>query len=187
MTKEEILQYKRRYKNYDFKNKKADEDIILVVRQHWLVFLYEFLPYIIALIFLVVVHFVLQEYGFVFFPAFNSDLAIFLELVVGIVLWVLFFISWVDFYFDVWIVTTHRVVDIEQLGLFNRNVSELEHSKVQDVTTEIHGFLPTLLNFGYVYIQTAGKKGRFIFKNVPHPDKIRKLIVELQKREDLRR
>lgn len=112
----------------------------------------------------------------------NVYLLYFLESIIAMFLWLIFFVLWIDYYFDAWIITDRRIVDIEQQGLFRRNVSELEHSKIQDVTTEIHGILPTILKYGFVYVQTAGKKGRFVFKEVPHPMFVRKLIVGLQKR-----
>jgi hypothetical protein len=87
---------------------------------------------------------------------------------------------------DVWIVTDKRIVNIEQIALFQRSVSELEHSKIQDITSEIHGILPTLFRYGYIYIQTAGETQRFVFKQVPNPVKTRNIIMKLQKKAIMR-
>ncbi len=182
MTTKEIKTYRHKYRNYDFKDKKSDEDIILILRRHWLTFIFKFFPIIVGVILLVFMHFVLVDLLRSWFDIDNVDLIYFLESIVAMFLWLIFFILWIDYYFDAWIITDRRIVDIEQQGLFRRNVSELEHSKIQDVTTEIHGVLPTILKYGFVYVQTAGKKGRFVFKEVPHPMFVRKLIVSLQKR-----
>jgi hypothetical protein len=61
-------------------------------------------------------------------------------------------------------------------------VSELRYQKIQDVTTEVEGFLPTLLDFGEVFVQTAGERARFLFHNVPSPYKIKGVLMDLQKR-----
>lgn len=95
--------------------------------------------------------------------------------------WLGLFITWIDYYYDVWIVTDQRIVSIEQMGLFRREISELEHGKIQDVTTEVHGVIPTLLKFGQVYVQTAGEKARFIFKQVENPVMVRTVVMTLQK------
>ncbi len=182
MTNKEITTYRHKYRNYDFKDKKNDEDIILILRRHWLTFIFKFFPIIVGVILLVFVHFVLVDFLKDLFDMDNVYLLYFLESIIAMFLWLIFFVLWIDYYFDAWIITDRRIVDIEQQGLFRRNVSELEHSKIQDVTTEIHGILPTILKYGFVYVQTAGKKGRFVFKEVPHPMFVRKLIVGLQKR-----
>jgi hypothetical protein len=92
-----------------------------------------------------------------------------------------FFIIWIDYYFDVWIVTNERIVNIEQKGLFSRGISELELENIQDITVEVLGIIPTFLNYGNLYVQTAAEKERFIFKHVPDPYAIKDLIMNLQK------
>jgi hypothetical protein len=101
------------------------------------------------------------------------------------IFWLILFVVWIDYYLDVWIVTTKRIVNIEQVGLFNRQISELEHSKIQDVTSEVKGFLPTFFQYGYVYVQTAAEKARFTFKQIPDPVWVRNIIMQLQKYAEL--
>lgn len=89
-----------------------------------------------------------------------------------------FFADLVDYHLDIWVITDKRLVSIEQKGMFNRVVAEQPILKVQDVTHEVHGKLQTLMDFGNVHIQTAGEKERFIFAEVPHPDRVAKLILK---------
>ena len=96
-----------------------------------------------------------------------------------LVIWTFFMTRFVDYYLDFWIVTNDKILNVEQNGLFSRTVSELELARVQDVTSEIKGIIPTIFNFGNVYIQTAGEVEHFIFEQVPHPDEIRKQIIDL--------
>jgi len=90
------------------------------------------------------------------------------------------FLIWIDYYFDVWIITTERVINVEQKGMFSRRVSELSYAKVQDITTEVLGFLPSMLNYGDVYVQTAGEQERFVFRTVSDPYHIKNIIAEQQ-------
>ena|SRR5688572_13445664 len=102
--------------------------------------------------------------------------------------WLFLFQNFMDYYLDVWIVTNKRVLNIEQTGLFARTVSELRLYRVQDVTSTIKGVAETLFDFGDVEIQTAGEKTRFIFEQIPHPNRISKSILELseiERREQL--
>jgi len=131
--------------------------------------------------------------GFLYFPLlfpvlnilpFNS-LFIFLENIFAMSIWIIFFLLWVDYYLDVWIVTNLRIVNIEQKGLFSRTVSELELSRIQDVTTEVLGMIPTFLNYGDVFIQTAAEQERFLFRQVPDPYGIKDQIMKLQKQRSV--
>jgi uncharacterized membrane protein YdbT with pleckstrin-like domain len=94
--------------------------------------------------------------------------------------WITFFIIWIDYYFDVWIVTNQRIVNIEQKGMFSRVVSELELEKIQDVTTDVRGVIPTFLNYGDLMVQTAAERERFRFRKVPDPYAVKDLIMKLQ-------
>jgi hypothetical protein len=177
------------YKNYSFYGKRKDEEIILLLRRHWIILFLKMFPLVLALI-LITIGFL---FGFGITGSFwaNLDPSLIYLIYSSFVLffWLIAFIVWIDYYFDVWIVTDQRIVNMEQFGLFRREVSELEHSKIQDVTVEIHGFLPTLIRYGYVHIQTAAEKSRFIFKQVPDPQKVRVIIMRLQKKaieEDLK-
>ncbi len=84
-----------------------------------------------------------------------------------------------DYWLDVWIVTSERIINAEQHGLFNRLVSEVHLEQIQDITSETKGFLETFLTYGDVYVQTAGERERFRFKNVDNPDDVKISISEL--------
>ncbi|MFH1171063.1 MAG: PH domain-containing protein, partial [bacterium] len=60
-------------------------------------------------------------------------------------------------------------------------VSELLLDKVQDVTVEVHGVIPTMLHYGDIMIQTAGESPRFHFDDIPHPHAIAEKIMELHR------
>ncbi len=161
-----------------FPGRKVDEQVVLVLRRHWAILAGHSLLSIVILALPLAV----AALGNFLIPQINETL-LYPYLVVAFFLylmffWVYFFLGWVDYYLDVWIVTNDRIINIEQNGLFNRIVSEQKLYRVQDVTAEAKGFLPTLLNYGNVYIQTAGEQSRFIFEQVPEPYQVKKLILE---------
>lgn len=173
--------YQKRYKNYTFKGKRNGEEIILLLRRHWLVLLLEFVPLMFFLAGIIILHFLAT--GVFDFLQLQID-KVYLQLAESflfMIFWIILFIVWIDYYLDVWIVTNQRVINIEQVRLFSRQVSELEHSKIQDVTSEVKGVIPTFFRFGYVHIQTAGERARFVFKQVPNPVQTRNIIMQLQK------
>lgn len=92
--------------------------------------------------------------------------------------WLFFAFAWIDYYLDLWIVTDERIVSIEQAGLFHRVISEQRLIRVQDVTSEIRGILPTVVHYGQVFVQTAGERERFVFEQVPEPDLVKKVVLQ---------
>ncbi|MFW5885248.1 MAG: hypothetical protein ACOCUF_03430 [Patescibacteria group bacterium] len=173
--------YQHPYQNYDFKGRRKNEEIILVLRRHWLIFVFKFLPFLFFALLIAILGGVIRgNFGFIQINI-NTQLEILIELLFYLFIWLGAFVVWINYYLDVWIITDRRIIDVEQVALFRRSVSELEHSKIQDTTSEIHGFLPTLFRYGYIYIQTAGETQRFLFKQVPNPVKTRNIIMKLQK------
>lgn len=94
---------------------------------------------------------------------------------------VFLFNTFLDYYLDVWIVTNHRIINIEQKNLFSRVVSEQALYRVQDVTAVQKGILATFLKYGTIIVQTAAEQQRFVFKEVPlafeNAKKIQQLVL----------
>lgn len=175
-----------RFTKYHFDGQKPDEKILLVLHRHWFNILRQF-----AVIFAMLALF-FGSYGFSFLfyqtpsePVFDN-LAAFLRNLFFIFIWITFFIIWIDYYFDVWIVTDRRIINIEQKGFFSRIVSELELENIQDITTDVKGVIPTFLNYGNLYVQTAAEKERFVFRHIPDPYEVKDVIMSLQKKSEAR-
>lgn len=96
-----------------------------------------------------------------------------------VTLWLIFFVEWTDYYLDIWIITNKRIVDIEQQGLWSRDVATVRLEDVEDIKTESRGVLETFLKFGRIGIQTAGSKQEFFIKNAAHQDKAKELIYKM--------
>lgn len=90
------------------------------------------------------------------------------------------FISWISYYYDIYIITEDEIVDVGQEGFFGRKIAQLSLLRVQDVTSNIKGFLPTLLGYGDVLVETAGEQSQnFLLKAVPNPQEVSSKIMEL--------
>lgn len=154
------------------------EKVLYEVRKHWYVLFMESL--VVTVFFLVP--------WFIFFGLNALDVSLlkgegvilfFFSALWLFVTWIIFMIIWTNYFLDVWLITNIRIIDIEQFGLFRRDVSEFRLDRIQDVTLEVKGLLPTLLHFGDLHVQTAGEIRRFTIKGVPDPYGLRdKLIKE---------
>jgi hypothetical protein len=54
-----------------------------------------------------------------------------------LILWVVFFIEWTDYYLDLWVITDRRIIDVEQKGFFHREVTSFAFNQIQDVTVSL--------------------------------------------------
>jgi len=170
------------YHKYHFQGQKNGEEILLVVRRHWFNILVQmFMVLFMLFIFAVSIVYLPLLFPLLLGPSLKS-IFYFTENLFAMLIWITFFLIWIDYYFDVWIVTNLRIVNIEQKGLFNRLVSEMDFSRIQDITTEVIGVIPTFLNYGDVFIQTAAETERFMFRQVPDPYGIKDLLMQLQKK-----
>ena len=169
------------FKKFHFAGQKIGEEIIMVVHRHW----FNILEQMLLVFFMLFFMFSGAIYLPILFTALQSSplnyFFFFLENVFAMFIWIFFFLIWIDYYFDVWIITNLRIVNIEQKGLFNRSVSEMDFGRIQDVTAEVIGIIPTFFNYGDVFIQTAAETERFLFRQVPDPYHIKDVIMQLQK------
>ena len=174
----------RNYNYFHFEGQKSDERIFLVLHRFWFDIFCQFLL-IIGMLFLLIGSFI---YLPLIFPELKSsqsrNLFLFLENLFFILTWVISFLIWIDYYFDIWIVTDQRIVNIEQKGLFSRTTSELELEKIQDISTDVRGVIPTFLNYGDLQVQTAAEREKFLFHNIPDPYSVKDLIMNLQKKQE---
>lgn len=168
---------------------RPQEKILMIIRKHWFLlvgplFLFlllllvpplarTFLPYISLT----------PDVGLtinqdVVTPLINFGTALYV-----LALLLLLFRFWMDYYLDIWIVTDLRIIDVDQFGLFSRQLSEVPLHRVQDATIDIHGIIETFLNFGTIRVQTAGERD-FSIRGVPDPGNIKDVILKYAKVEE---
>jgi hypothetical protein len=82
------------------------------------------------------------------------------------------------------VVTDRRIILVDQVHFFSRNVSVFRLERMQDIEFKITGIIPTLLNFGTLKAQTAGAhENNFNSTGLPDP---RGLQATIQKAMDRR-
>lgn len=89
--------------------------------------------------------------------------------------------EWISYYYDILIVTKSTVIDIKQNNLFNREITHLHLRQVEDISSEIKGFMPTLFNYGDIIIQSAGAQEHTLIKAIPNPQKVAAMVLQLHK------
>ncbi|OGZ98823.1 MAG: hypothetical protein A3C07_00620 [Candidatus Sungbacteria bacterium RIFCSPHIGHO2_02_FULL_47_11] len=156
-----------------------NEKILLVIRKHWFIIASEFVVFVVLLavpiVFLITTPFLVTRLNLnptIVNPFVNFSLSLYILVPLAY-----FFLMWMDYYLDMWVITNERLIDIEQRGLFNREVSEIPLNRIQDVTIQETGIIETLLHFGTIKIQTAGER-EFEICFVPRLDEAKDTILK---------
>jgi hypothetical protein len=107
----------------------------------------------------------------------------------NILLLVSFLLYFHNYYLSLQIVTSQRIIDIDQKGLFSREVNEMPLANIEDVSYKQDGFWATIFNFGNVILQTAGTGNSnpdledsvngFTFNQIPKPSETCNIITKL--------
>ena len=159
------------------------ERVVVTMERHPIIFFINAFIYIFLLAVPIGVWLLFQSTGSVI-PSgpFITPLIVLATSIYCLYIWLYMLHTFFDFALDTWVVTNQRIINIEQKGLFSRQVAEQDIARIQDVTAEIKGILPTLFDFGNVSIQTAGEKERFLFKQIKNPQRIVEIISKLVER-----
>ena len=178
-TKHPFSSFLVKPKVFSFRERDTDEEIILVLRRHWitnLTWILITLSMIIAPILLTTVP-LLESFP----PAYQFISIIFWYLIT----FIYSFEQLLSWYFNVYIITDERVIDIDFNNLLSKNFSEAKISMIQDVTSTIIGVSQTFFNFGNIQIQTAAEVPEITFEKVPNPEIIIKVLGQLRQEEEL--
>ena len=88
--------------------------------------------------------------------------------------------QYINWYRDQFIITTQRLINIDQRSLLHRRVAEVELDKIQNITHIIKGLSPTMFNFGTVIVQSAGAND-LMLEQISNPALIQEDITRLVK------
>lgn len=176
-SKSEILFSYCLYPNINFPSKENDEQVIMVIRAHPITQIFWILNGFIFFVILLILNFLLPKF-------FNYYQIFFLNLLfLGIILsyWWFNFLNW---FFNVGIVTNKKIVDIDFYGVLYKEVTVVGLDKIEDITSKTGGYIQSLFNFGNVFIQTAGTEVNVEFINIPRPSDVAALINDLLKKKN---
>lgn len=177
-TKHPLSAFLARPKVFTFDQRDTDEEIILVLRRHWftnigwmiLTVLMCFGP-----LFLSIVPFLKS------FPPNYKIIAILFWYLITFMMAFEKFLAW---YFNVFIITEERVIDVDFDNLLNKEITEAKISMIQDVTYNVIGVAQTLFNFGTVIIQTASEIPMIEVAYIPNPNAVVKILQQMRLEEE---
>ena len=160
-------------KELNFHGKEKGEQVVLIIRSHWIVTV----PYFFLAALVLSLPFILV----LLIPTFSSSIALLISLIitsllVSLGIMVSTFVKW---FYTVHIITDQRVVDLDFTSIMNHSMAEAQLEKIEDVTHKQLGVIGSIFDVGTVYIQTAGAQNEIEFSNVPRPRDIQDILIDL--------
>lgn len=145
---------------FQFDGQRPGEDVLFVFRRHIIAMRKGFYSLLVPFAISSIPPLIWQD-----------RLELFLLPICGLVLGlILFFYHFIIWYFTVYIVTTERIRQVTQRGIFGKDIVELRLSKIQNISYNIPGFFGEVFKFGTIVIQTF--VGDLVINNVEFPDRI---------------
>ncbi len=162
-----------------FDTQMSDERVLLLLRRHPVTQV----PWILSAIVLAMIPFVVSAVfpGLSFLPGRYIFAA-----TVGWYALVFSFVleSFLMWFFNVYIITDERVIDVDFNSLIYKNISSAKLDNIEDITATTGGAIRSIFDFGTIKIQTAAANTEFEFEDVPHPGKVQSLLNELLVEEE---
>lgn len=165
--------------NVCFDSQLADESILLLLRRHP----FTQIGWVLIVIGLLLLPFLFSYVGLLNFLPLRFHFAALLGwylMVTGFALE-----SFLMWFFNVYIVTDERIIDVDFYSLLYKNISSAKIDNIEDITAVTGGAMGSIFNYGTIKIQTAAAVGEFEFEDVPQPDKVTAFLNEMLVEEEV--
>jgi hypothetical protein len=100
------------------------------------------------------------------------------SVLIGIIIALRAFLLWDS---DVLIVTSNRLVKVDQKGVFSRFVTELSMGSIMDVSWKRHGVVDTLFSVGSLSVNSPAISKTIEMMRMSHPERLHGTINDLRR------
>ena len=159
--------------SYQFQGQRPHEDVILVTHQHPFVLLHATLFTVLILLVPFLVY-VVTPTGMVLSLAVVAALACAGLKAIS---------SWYGWNHTLFLLTTERIIFLEQHGFFKRELVESPLQGINQVSHSVKGMLPTVFGYGNLNLSTGSSQQPITILHVPDPYAIQQEILQTQNGE----
>ena len=164
---------------FTFQAQRPNEIILLLLRRHFITNLTWILTAIIFSLIPIVFIVLSSRLTLLTVIQIPRQFAIILVLFYYLILFSYVFVNFITWFYNVFLVTNERVVDVDYSNIVVHNVAETRVRQIEDVHYVQSGFIRALFNFGDIFIQTAGAEKIFEALAVPKPREAASIIADL--------
>lgn len=164
-------------------NKKENEEIFLLVRSDWIVNMPWILKSIFYLLLPIIIYFLFPV--FLNLLNYNITINVPISIIFGFVLFyysIMFtyiFIHIIDWYYDIFIVTNDRIIDIDFSPWYGYSIKEAPLVNIQDIQETSKGFFAVIFDYGDIIAKTSSDNGVLNLEKIPQVHKVRTILHNL--------
>lgn len=165
--------------NKVFRGQMEDEELIAFARKHWVALLPDVIPFAFFLTLVTLTVMLLNKFKL---PSMTDP---FFQTLVMILLvasgWLIhrFFLKMINYYTNVVIITSHRIVEIRKTVFLRDTKESLDLRKVQEVEFKQDGLIANIFKFGNLNIILGNSEIKTLAQ-LPNPDFFFRLINKLK-------
>lgn len=164
--------------NVTFQTQEKDEDVLLFLRKHFITNV----PWIMTTLLLLVLPAFLSfliSIGNVSLSFIPTRFMFVFGLFYYLVIFSYVFASFITWFYNVFIVTQKRVIDIDYSHLVYHNIAVTKIGLIEDVNYTQSGFIRSLFNYGDLFLATASEVLNFEALAIPKPRDAVRIIGEI--------
>lgn len=164
-----------------FEGQDANEKILLLLRAHPITNLSWIIPAILLFLLPVFLPYGLSYLGFDL-TLIPDAYQLVLLIINYLLVLVMIFEGFLNWYFNVYIVTDKNIIDVDFHSLLFKNIDIAPLRNVEDVSSGMGGVLQAIFHYGNVFVQTAGATKNIDFHAVPKPHQVADFILDYSHR-----
>ncbi|MDP2693221.1 MAG: hypothetical protein Q8O88_06340 [bacterium] len=148
------------------------EEIIHIARRHGLVY---FVFWILSFFFIVAPFFFMF---WLFGKGLWGQISFFASVAVGLIILIRTIFLWKK---NSAVITTHRIIDVEQKGFFDKTVTEIPYSELDYVSGKIKGIGGTIFRYGTVVVNNQAGSMSIVLEKIKQPVRVQEKINKYKK------
>lgn len=157
---------------FSFNGQRSEEKVLEVVKNHPLVLFFPGLKLILMIFASIVLVFL-----------WKSQYSGMLSLIFFVLGLGAFSRAYYNYSQSAFIVTSQRILNVEQVGFWKRKITETEINRIQSVSSDLSGMFKVIFKYGSLMVKTAGtsQETDIVVKDVPNPYEVQQKIAKLIK------
>jgi hypothetical protein len=170
-----------RPRNVHFETQNKGEKVFILLRRHFITNIGWIISNVFYLTLPFLLYLILQIFQQNIFELFSAKFTTLLLLTFYTLVATNILRHFVDWYFNIYIVTDERVINYAFKPFVSRDITELTLEDIEDIREENVGVLASFFNFGNVSVFTAADQSVITFYYIPSPMLVRDKISDLSK------
>ena len=161
-----------------FPGQKSDEIIKIIIRKHWIIYLFFAFKFSMVLVLPLTIMIFLTVSSII--PANYASIIWAFFLLYFLFGYLIIFIEWLNEELDTVIITDERIINVDQISFLHRSIAETSLAHLSDVRGRQKGIWADIFNYGLVEMQSGADQTISKIFYVAKPFKVAEKVLDLR-------